>query len=78
MHVVALINFGVKNQTPQVSYKTSAIGDSISVSSNEFIDVLDSDSLDILEFISDYGAQEFALHGPRTPLPSYMITCTLS
>ena len=26
---------------------------------------------------SYYEAQAFALHGPRPPLPSYMITCTL-
>ena len=38
---------------------------------------MDSNSLDILEAIPYYGAQEFSLHGPSHPLPSYMITCTL-
>ena len=56
MLVVFLINFGVKNQAPQVSLKNCVVGDFISVSSHEFTDVMDSDSLDILEDISDYGA----------------------
>ena len=38
---------------------------------------MDSDSLDILEDISCYGAQEFTLHGPKPPYPSYIIICTL-
>ena len=72
-----LITIGVKNQAPQVSFKNSVFGDYISVSSHEFTDVMDSDSLDILEAISCYRAQVFSLHGPRPPLPSCMITCTL-
>ena len=55
--VAVLINICVKNQAPQVSFKSYVVGDSISVSSCEFTDVLDSDSLDILEAISYYGAQ---------------------
>ena len=70
MLVAILINFGVKNQAPQVSLKNSAPGDSISISSHEFTHVLDSDSLDILESISDYGSQIFTLHSLRPPPPS--------
>ena len=56
MLVVLVINFGVKNQAPQVSFKNSTAGESISVSFHEFPNVMDTDSLDILEAISDYGA----------------------
>ena len=42
----------------------------------EFANIKFCESLDILEDISDYGAQEFALHGPKTSLPSYLITCS--
>ena len=36
--------------------------------------MLDSDSLDISEAISYYGAQSFTLHNPRASLP--FITCS--
>ena len=72
-----LITIGVKNQAPRVSFKNYATKDSISISSHECTVVMDSDSLDILEAIPYYGAQEFSLHVPIHPLPSYMITCTL-
>ena len=77
MLVDVLINFCVKNQAPQVSFKNFTVGDSISVSSHEFTDVLDSDSLDILKAISDYGSRKFDLHGLMPPPLSYMITCML-
>ena len=66
----------VKNQAPQVSFKF-IVGDSMSVSSYEFSDINFCESLDILEAISDYGAQAFSLHGLRPPPPPYMTTCTL-
>ena len=71
-----IITFGVKNKSPQVSFNSTA-GDSLSVSSHEFDDMKFCDFMDILEGISSYGAQAFALHGPEPPLLSYMITCTL-
>ena len=74
-HVVVIINFGVKNQVPKVSFKTAA-GNSMLVFTHEFVDINFFESLDILEYISDYGSQAFALHGPRTSLPSYLITCS--
>ena len=43
------------------------------VSSYEAADILLCDSLSILESISDYGAQAFALHNPSASLP--LITC---
>ena len=67
--VVVLINFGVKNQAPQVSFKF-VVGDSMSVFSHEFDDIIFFESLDILQVILDYGAQAFALRSPRTSLPS--------
>ena len=75
MLATELISFGVKNQAPQVSFKF-AIGYSMSVYYYEFDDIKFFVSLDILEAISDYGAQAFALHGPRTSLPFYLITCS--
>ena len=75
MLVDVLINFGVKNQLPQVSFKIVA-RDLMSVFSHEFVDIIFFESLDILEVISDYGAQAFPLHGTRTSLPFYLITCS--
>ena len=63
MLVVVLINFGVKNQVPQVSFKIIA-GDSMIVFSHEFYDIIFCESINILEDISYYGSQEFILHGP--------------
>ena len=73
MLVVVLINFFGKNQAPQVSFKF-VIGDSMSVFYHEFTDIKFYVSLDILEAISNYGAQSFTLHGPKTSLPFYLIT----
>ena len=56
MLVVVLINFGVKNQVPRVSFKIVA-GDSMLVFSHEFSDIRFCESLYILESISDYGYQ---------------------
>ena len=46
MLVVVLINFGVKNQVPQVSFKI-VVGDSMLVFSHEFADIRFCGSLDI-------------------------------
>ena len=75
MLVVVLMNFGVKNQVPQVYFK-SVVGDSMLVFSHEFADIRFFESLDILEAISDYGSQAFTLHNPNTSLPSYLIACS--
>ena len=56
MLVVVLIDFGVKNQVPQVSFKI-VVGDQMLVFSHEFTDIRFCESLDILEAISEYGAQ---------------------
>ena len=48
MFVVGLINFGVKNQVPKVSFKITA-GDLMSIFSHEFADIIFCESLDILE-----------------------------
>ena len=56
MLVSALINFGVKNQVPQVSFKL-APRDLMLVFSYEFSDIIFFGSLVIFEAISDYGAQ---------------------
>ena len=71
--VVVLINFGVKNQVPQVSFKI-VVEDSMLVFSHEFADIIFCESLDSLESISYYGAQVFSLHGTRIYLPFYLIT----
>ena len=73
MLVVVLINFGVKNQAPQVSFKF-VVGDSMSVFPHEFDDIKFCEPLDILEAISNYGAQAFTLHSPRASRP--LITCS--
>ena len=44
------------------------------VLSYEFDDIVFCELLDIYEAISDYGAQAFALHSPKTSLP--LITCS--
>ena len=74
MLIVALTNFGVKNQVPQVFFKFAA-GDLVLVSSYEVDDILFCESLDIFEAISDYGSQYFAIHCPSASLP--LITCYL-
>ena len=70
MLVAVLINFGVKNQVPQVSFKI-VVGDLMSVFSHEFANIIFCESLVILEAILDYGAQAFTLHSPKISLPSY-------
>ena len=47
MLAAVLINFGVKNQVPKVSFKIVA-GDLMSVFSHEFVDIIFYESLDIL------------------------------
>ena len=57
MLVAVCINFSVKNQVPaQVSFKI-VVEDSMLFFSHEFVDIRFCESLDILEAISDYGAQ---------------------
>ena len=56
MLVDVLINFGVKKQVPQVSFKI-VVGDSMLVFSHEFDDIIFCEPLDILEAISYYGAK---------------------
>ena len=51
MLVVVLINFGVKNQAPQVSFKNYAARDSMSVSYHKFVDMKYCDFMDILKYI---------------------------
>ena len=75
MLLLVLINFGVKNQVPQVSFKI-VVGDLMSVFSNEFVDIILCGSLLIFEATSYYGAQEFILHSPRPSLPFYLTTCS--
>ena len=50
MLVSILINFGVKNQVPKVSFKI-VVGNLMSVFSHEFDDITFSEFLDILERI---------------------------
>ena len=49
-----LITIGVKNQAPQVSFKNFAAGNSIPVSSHEFVYMVFFYLLDILDTISYY------------------------
>ena len=56
MFVTVLIIFGVKNKSPQVSFKL-VVGDLTLVSSYEVVEIKFCESLDILKYISDYGAQ---------------------
>ena len=49
MLLVVLINFGVKNQAPQVSFKF-VVGNSMSISSHKFSDMKYCDFMDILKF----------------------------
>ena len=75
MRVASLINFGVKNQVPQVFFKL-ATGDLMLVSSYEFDDIIFCESLVISKSISYYGSQAFSRHSPRDSLPTYLITCS--
>ena len=77
MLVAIPINFGVKNQVPQVSFKI-ATGDLMSVFSHEFDDIIFCESLVIFEAISYYGAQAFSLHSPRASLPTFFYHMLIS
>ena len=48
--VAVLINFGVKNQAPKISFKIST-GDLMSVFSHDFADIIFYEYLNILEII---------------------------
>ena len=67
--VAGLINFGVKNQVPKVSFKIT-VGNLMSIFSYEFVDFIFYGSLVIFEVISHYGAQAFTFHSLRASLPS--------
>ena len=71
-----LITIGVKNQAPQVSFKNSIVGDSISVSSHEFVDIKCCNFLYILDSKSYYRSHTFSLHDPMPHSLSYMVTCS--
>ena len=58
--VVVLINFGVKNQVPKVSFKI-VVGDLMSVFSHDFADIIFCEYLYILEEISRYRSDPFTL-----------------
>ena len=56
MLVIGLVNFGVTNQVPQVSFKLIA-GDLMLVSSYEFVDIIFFESLFSSKAISYYASQ---------------------
>ena len=73
--VSGLINFGVKNQVPKVSFKIT-VGELMSVFSHNFIDIIFCEYLDILEIISYCRSDPFTLIDLEFPTNSYMIACT--
>ena len=73
--VAVLINFGVKNQVPKISFKISA-GDLMSFFSHEFVDIIFCKYLDILEIILDCRSDSNTLIDLELPANSYMIACT--
>ena len=75
MLVVVLMNFGCKNQVPQISFKISA-GDLMLVFSHEFADIILCKYLDILEIILYCMSDPFTLNDIEIPTNSYMIACT--
>ena len=75
MLVVVLINFGVNNQVPKVSFKI-IVGELMSVFSHNFIDIIFCEYLDILEIISDCRGDPFTLIYLQLPVNSYMNACT--
>ena len=75
MLVTDLINFGLKNKAPQVSFKFT-IGDSMSVSSHKFYHMKYYDFMDILKARSNYRAHTFSLLGLMSS--PHMITCSSS
>ena len=74
MLVVVLINFGVKNQVPQASFKI--VGDLKLVFSYEFDDIIFYAYLYFLEIILDCRSDQFTLFDLELPANSYMIACT--
>ena len=73
--VVVLINFGVKNQVPKVSFKI-VVGDLMSVLFYEFPNIIFYEYLDILEIISYCRSDPFSLIDLELLANSYMIACT--
>ena len=72
MLVVVLINFGVKNQVPKISFKIF-VGDLMSVFSHEFDDIIFCKYLDILEIISYCRSDSNNLIDLELPTNFYMI-----
>ena len=64
--VAVLINFGVKDQIPKISFKIY-VGDLMSVFSHEFSDIIFCKYLDILEKISDLRIDLFTLFDIELP-----------
>ena len=75
MLVVVLVNFGVKNQVPQFSFKI-IVGDLMLVFSHEFADIIFCKYLDILEIILVCRIDPFTLIYLELPTNFYMIACT--
>ena len=69
--VVVLINFGVKNQVPKISFKIS-VGALMSLFSHEFVDIIFFAYLDILEEISSFRSDPFTLFDLELPANSYI------
>ena len=73
--VSGLINFGVKNQVPQSSFKIVA-SDLMSILFYEFDDIIFYGYLYILEIILDFRSDPFTLIDLELPGNSCMIECT--
>ena len=77
MLVASLINFGVNNQVPNISFKI-VVGDLMSVFIYEFSDIIFYVSMDILEIISYLRGNPLILINLELSENSYMIACTNS
>ena len=75
MLVASLINFGVKNQVPKVSFEI-VVGDLMSIFSLEFADIIFCEYLDILEIISYCRSDTFTLIDLELLVNSYMMAGT--
>ena len=64
--VAGLINFGVKNQVPKVSF-IIIVGESVSIFSYKFDDIIFFGYLDILEEISYFMSDSFTLIDMQLP-----------
>ena len=73
MLVTSLISIGVKNQAPQVSFKL-VVGDSMLVSSHEFVDMKYCDFMDILKVRLDY--RDYTFYFLSLLSSPHIITCS--